>query len=290
MDRHLLVTISHDPRHLHGVRYVAYFFRDKRNIRLTLFNVVADAPAVWAEELSYETLTQGEEQAKRNLDRSLKVLAECKSILVQHGFDPAMIDTKHTSQGMSRTRSILKEGEEGLYDAVVLGRRGVMRLEEILDESVTKGLLMEEVTFPLWICRDPEWGRRSVLVCVDGSEPSLRVADHAGFMVAPDKDHNLTLFHVRRPGEPLDQVERLLTQAREVLEHNGVEPERISLRVEESTKPAQAILREAGERRYAAVAVGRTGAGGGLLSRLFMGSACMALFRELREAALWTCR
>lgn len=30
MDRHLLVTISNDPQHLHGIRYVAYFSTTRR--------------------------------------------------------------------------------------------------------------------------------------------------------------------------------------------------------------------------------------------------------------------
>ncbi len=289
MDRHLLVTISNDPQHLHGIRYVAYFFHNKKDIRLTLFNVVAESPAVWAEELSFETVTQGEEMARKNLDRSMKTLAECKRILVQHGFSPDNIDTKHTSQGMSRAMTILREGEEGLYDAVVLGRRATMKLEEVLDESVSKGLLMEEITFPLWICRDPEWGRHNVLLCADGSEPSLRVADHVGFMLEKEPEHSVTMLHVNRSGRARD-VDEIFARTREALERNGVAAERIHSRVLESSKPAQAILKEAQERRYAAVAVGRTGAGGGLLGRLFMGSVSMALFREIREAALWACR
>lgn len=289
MDRHLLVTISNDPQHLHGIRYVAYFFQDKRDIRLTLFNVVAGAPAVWAEEKSFETLAQGEEMAKRNLDRSLQTLSECKRILVQHGFLPDNIDTKHSSQGMSRAMTILREGEEGLYDAVVLGRRATMRLAEILDDSVSKGLLMEEVTFPLWICREPEWGRRNVLLCADGSEPSLRMADHVGFMLAKETEHNVTMLHVTRPGGS-DDPAPIFAATREAMERNGVAPERIEARVLEAAKVAPAILREASDRRYAAVAVGRTGAGEGLLGRLFMGSVSMSLFREIREAALWTCR
>ena len=51
----------------------------------------------------------------------------------------------------------------------------------------------------------------------------------------------------------------------------------------------KAILDEAEQGRYAAVAVGRTGAGQGLLEKIFMGSVSDTLFRELERAALWVC-
>jgi hypothetical protein len=51
-----------------------------------------------------------------------------------------------------------------------------------------------------------------------------------------------------------------------------------------------AILREAEEGRFAAVAVGRTGMRKGPLARLFATSVTHALFERLTGAALWVSR
>ena len=61
--------------------------------------------------------------------------------------------------------------------------------------------------------------------------------------------------------------------------------ERIQSKVLKGSNPAQAILEEAHQGRYAAVAVGRTGASAaGLFS---MGSVSRALLSRLDKAALW---
>ncbi len=290
MERHFLITIGNDVNQLYGVRFVAYFLRDKSNVRLTLFNVVPDPPAVWAEERSHETLAAEEASFRRNIVKSEHILTECKSILVQHGFQPGSIDTKHAAKGVSRVMTIVQEGEEGLYDAVVLGRRGTMRLEEILDESVSKGVLTEQITFPIWISREPEFGRRNVLLCVDGSAPGERIADQVGFVLADQPGHDVTLCYVSPGAEARAEADEAFASAEAAMVRNGLDRQRISRKILDSARVAPAILREAADQRYAAVAVGRTGRGSGILGKLFMGSVSMALFKELREAALWSCR
>ena len=58
-------------------------------------------------------------------------------------------------------------------------------MEEMVADSVSHRILWESITFPIWICRNTERDRKNVLVCVDGSEECLRVADHVGYMCGP---------------------------------------------------------------------------------------------------------
>ena len=54
---------------------------------------------------------------------------------------------------------------------------------------------------PFWTCRKPDLERKNVLLCVDGSEPALRMADHVGFILAQERTQEVTLFVVVKPGE-----------------------------------------------------------------------------------------
>jgi nucleotide-binding universal stress UspA family protein len=82
-------------------------------------------------------------------------------------------------------------------------------------------------------------------------------------------------------------VEDILNESKEMLVADGISPERIRFKVIHEANPGKAIIREAGTAGFAAVAVGRTGTGMGLLKKIFVGSVSRALFRELEGASLW---
>ena len=127
--------------------------------------------------------------------------------------------------------------------------------------------------FPIWLCRKPDVDRKNVLLCVDGSEPALRMVDHVGFILAKEPLHGITLFVVTKKGATLKKSEdRIISSSKEALSDNGFPEDMISTRLVEASDVTKAILREAEQGRYAVVGVGRTGAGQGRIKKLFMGS------------------
>jgi nucleotide-binding universal stress UspA family protein len=290
MNKHLLVTISDDPSAHYGLRFVCAFFKHKEDVRLTLFNTAPQPPAVWAEETNYETLRQSEEAAQTIIASGKRAMEAARSIFLQGGFSQAQVDDKLVARHFSRIRDIVKEGETGLYDAVVFGRRGMLRLENFLDKSTSEEMLHAKFAFPLWLCRDVEYDRKGVLLCVDGSEPARRMADHVGFILRGEPDHPVTILRVLRKSDTPQNTEGLFSAAIDALEENGFPSRLIKTRLEQSDHVAQAILLEAARGRYAAVAVGRSDRHKGVLSQLFTGSATMTLFRRLSGAALWVSR
>ena len=290
MNKHLLVTISEDPTAHFGLRFVCAFFKHKDDVRLTLFYTAPQPPAVWAEEANYETLRKSEEDAQAIIRSGQRAMEAARTIFMQGGFSPAQVDDKIVSRNFSRIQDIVKEGESGLYDAVVFGRRGLLRLENFLDKSASEEILHETFAFPLWLCRDVEYDRKGVLLCVDDSEPSRRMADHVGFILQGEGGHEVTILRVLRKNESRQNTEGLFSEAIEALKENGFPSRLIKTRLEQSDNVAQAILLEADRGRYAAVAVGRSGRPRGVLSQMFTGSVTLALFRKLRGAALWVSR
>ncbi|OGR34354.1 MAG: hypothetical protein A2051_01155 [Desulfovibrionales bacterium GWA2_65_9] len=290
MNKHLLVTISEDPSAHYGLRFVCAFFQHKDDVRLTLFNTAPQPPAVWAEEANYETLRQNEEDAQAIIASGKRAMESARGIFLQGGFNPAQVDDKIVSRNFSRIQDIVKEGETGLYDAVVFGRRGMLRLENFLDKSVSEEMLQARFAFPLWLCRDVEYDRKGVLLCVDDSEPSRRMADHVGFILQGEPEHPVTILRVLPKSDSPQSNGGLFSAATDALEQNGFPSRLIKTRLAQSDNVAQAILHEADRGRYAAVAVGRSDRHKGVLSQLFYGSTTMALFRKLTGAALWVSR
>jgi nucleotide-binding universal stress UspA family protein len=291
MDKHLLVTVSEHASVLYGLRFVERFFTDKGGLRLTLFYTAPRPPALFEEKRTHETSGEIERQARQIEARGQKALTSAKGLLVRMGFSENQIDTKLRVRFRSKVADIIREAEEGLYDALVLGRRGLSLLEEAFDDSTSHGILQEKITFPLWLCRRPAGEGRGILVCVDGSEAAYRMVDHVGFVAARDTAQEVTLLQVVGPAAGREREEAaVMDRCREHLRRNGFPLERTRRRVVTSSDVTRSILREAEEGRFAAVAAGRTGTGRGFLRRVFMGSVSDTLFRKLDKAALWICQ
>lgn len=291
MNRHLLVTVSDNTNAMHAVRFVGHFFSDKKNVKATLFYTASRPATVYAGEKTDDTVKEMEEQAKKSLAKGRKALDAARKELLWMGFPPENVETKLQVRQFSKVEDIIQEGTKGLYDAVVLGRRGLSWLEETFDESVSKGLLEQGIGFPIWICRKPEPDRNGVLLCVDGSESAACMVDHVGFMLQPDPLHRVKIIAVvKGAANSADVVEKALASARDSILKAGVPAERIETQALEGSNVAKVILKVAKEEKFAAVAVGRKGAGQGMFQKLFMGSVSMALFKELEGAALWVCR
>jgi nucleotide-binding universal stress UspA family protein len=290
MERHVLITISEQLKTIYGVRFVGHFFSNKQDLEVTLLYIAPRPAAVWEGEQTHDSVRQAEEQAKRYESKGHEALEAAKKELQMLGFGQKQVSVKLQIRKFSKVADIIQEAEKGLYDAVALGPRGLSWLERAFDESVSRALLEKKANFPVWTCRKLDQERKNVLLCVDGSDPAKRIADHVGFMLAEERNHVVTLFLVRKKGAALKKGEdTIVASSREALSKNGFPEHMINTKLVEASDVAKAILKEAERGRFAVVAVGRTGTGQGLTKKLFMGSVSDTLFHELEGAALWIC-
>lgn len=288
LEKHLLVTISEDINALFGLRYVFGFFSRRDLVRLTLFYVSPrqdrgslDSAVPFCEPGDNTT---GFGKACR---KPPPALATARKWLLDMGFPADRVALKSSPAKFGTVKDIAAEAEQGLYDAVVLGRRGLSWFDEIFDDSITHRLLWEALTFPLWVCRNPKRHRKNVLLCMDDSEQALRVADHVGFILRDEPEHCVTVFHNRALSLPQgESIEAIMKRAGDTLRNNGIEEERINYLVKSSKDPADLILKEAEHGEYTAVAVGRTGDKPNTKDNIF-GTTSLTLLRKLEGSALW---
>jgi len=271
MQKHILLAISDDPSNLYGVKFVNEFFKNKDTVRFTLFYI---APRQ-GRDVEFE-LDQHVEEA---CDLALE---SARQRLVMGGFLEENILCKIKKRSLSKVKDIIQEANRGQYDAVALGRRGISRLEEMISDSVSMRILEQERKSPLWLCREPDPGRRNVLLCVNGSEPALRIADHVGFMLKNEDSHSITLFHVNQQGTKGTDI---LDQAGQELVRNGIASERIITKTATGSNAEQIIIQEATTGKYAVVAAGYSEKAKSGLFR--MGSTSKKMAYNLKGAALW---
>ncbi len=239
LDRHLLLALSRHSKAGSGLEFISHFFTEKKDIRLTLLHIPPSQATVWAEETSYESLDILENQAATANKKGRMVIDEARRKLTAAGFDPEKIEDRLSSPQMSKAHDIIRETREGRFDAVVLGRRAQAGLADVMDHSVCRDMLeglADTISFPLWACRLPEQGRKNVLLCVDGSDPSDRMTDHAGFILAHKPGHTVTVFYVHDPAKSdhLD-AEAVIDQAIEVLKEAGMSGDRITMMIRRGT-------------------------------------------------------
>jgi len=94
-----------------------------------------------------------------------------------------------------RMKTTRFEAEHGMYDALVMGRRGLSKAQEMFVGSVTNKIVQHAERLPLWIVGG-RVASLKVLCAVDGSEGSLKAVDHMAFMLGHNPECQVTLFHV----------------------------------------------------------------------------------------------
>lgn len=222
-----------------------------------------------------------------------------------YGVDPAKVEVRLQPRVAGLARDVLFEAERGLYDAVVLGRRGSNILQDVLLGSVTNKVVQHADRVPVWVVGDRITSHR-VLCAVDGSSSSLRTVDHMAFMLGDNPRCEVTLFHVganltnlRRPeldpdADPnleaelaaLDRrhMSEFTERALEILAEGGVRPSQVRTEINPGAgSVSRAILVEARRGDYGTVVLGRRGQG----QSFFLGHVCDRVVRKGAELAVW---
>jgi len=287
MDRHILLTISDDYSSMQAVRFSAAFFASTADLHLTLLYVASNPKAGLSEAeiiRDYGNLNRREASTRSHAQAALD---KAEEMLVSKHFPKENIHKKITYKQLGTANDIIQEGLSGLYDAIALGRRGLSRLEELINESVSKQVFNTPMDIPLWICRGHEKPSLRVLLCTDGSTASMRCADHVGFMLRNEPGHEITLLHAITPMST-SLPEDSISKARQMLEENGVPHDRIVVKVIDGSNAPDAILHEAREGGYGVLAMGRTGRGESR-ARHLLGSVSMHMLKHMEATTMWIC-
>jgi len=223
--------------------------------------------------------------ARRSIDRAKKLLSQSNMSIDQ-------VLTKTVDERYGKVKDILAEGFNGLYDAVILGKRASYTLQWMVErpaDEIALAMIKDNALLsPVWICPEPDPDRKNVLVCLDGSENSCRVVDHVGYILSVQDQHTITLFNVDRGTGP--KPKEMFKRAEAILYEHNIAKERIKRECTWGFSVAGTILSKLNSGGYAVVAVGLHGLQKSLLKEYHLGGGTTAkLISKIEKASLWCC-
>lgn len=287
LNKHFLLAVSDDASLQYGARFLGYFFHNRPEIRVDLLNIAYNPQKTMAEP-GDPTPHQTTHMQHASLEKGKLALQAAREKLEGYGFAPDSLKTDLRMQTFSTVQDLVSYGRKGLYDSLVLGHRGTSMLENLVQDSISSKLMHQECEIPLWICREPVRAKKNILICTDGSQASLGAADHAGFILSGEPEHDITVLHVAGSGSQADR-EKIMNSTLERLQNNNIDQERITTKSLDRADAARTILDYARENSFAVIAMGRTerNKSPGRLGRFFMGSVSEKVFKHFRQASLW---
>lgn len=197
MERKILAAVDGSPYSFNALRYLSYLFTDLEEIVVHLLCVIpAGALSLgqeWVDE--QDRLFMARPEVRKKLVSAKRFMEEAVLQLGRRGIAPAQVETSVRLSRMGVAADIMLEARQGLYDALLIGRRGIGKIEELLLGSSLSAQMAEKCyDLPLWVV-DGKVNSRRFLLPVDSSFNSLKAADHLGFILRNNPYAEITLLH-----------------------------------------------------------------------------------------------
>lgn len=306
MKKKILLAIDDSINSIQSLDYVGHLFGESGEFTFSLFHVQPMVSEYLLEEARRDARANGEltRLKKKNAEAARRIIEKSRNRMIRSGISADRIDGGSEPRHLGLVKDILESAQKRQCDAIVVGRRGLSRIQKALMGSVSSKLLEHSELIPVWMI-DGEIESRDIFVAVDGSENSLRAMDYLGFIFGSLPDIRLTLFHVMPSGReygvaPMKTVartfeevvtqgdrrmlERFFTEARNILDTAGIPKDRVETRtLKRRTTTGKMILSEAGKGNFGTVVVGRRGVD----KAFYFGSVSKYVANGITNRALW---
>ncbi|WP_419658976.1 UspA domain protein [Desulfosarcina variabilis str. Montpellier] len=197
MEKKVLIAVD-DSRHSeNALRYVAGLSESVSEMKFVLFHVQPTISQYLMDEArtkpsAYAELKKLEKKAHQTAQ---DLLQKDKALMISLGIAEENVQAITLPRKFGAAKDILEYGTALLYDAIVVGRRGVSGLAEVFMGSVSASVLDNSEVLPVWVI-DEKAPPKGVMVAVDGSGSSLRAVDHLAFIFSGNSDITISFFHV----------------------------------------------------------------------------------------------
>jgi nucleotide-binding universal stress UspA family protein len=280
MEKKLLIAIDGSIYSSNTLHYLEQLFAGLDDIRLHLLTVIScnpsEAASQWLDESDLLSTLSNEEQ--KRYAAAKKFLHKAVARLERNGFTPEQLTSEVKISTTTPAAEVLNVARKGMFDALVLGRRGVSKLEELIMGSVSNTMFEKCRDVPIWVV-DGQVDSRKFLVPVDGSHFILNAVDHLCFMLKDNPYAEITLFHstamfAQKRNLGMGYCNRLLSKEwcqahcddkdayflapRQMLLNSGIFPERIHrLETKKGMYPSRQIVRQALIDDFGTIVMGR---------------------------------
>ncbi len=194
MDKKILVAIDGSVYSLNSIDYLIRLFRGDKNLSLHLFSVVSESGTGQNWMYEVDSLRQHSPLAERRRVTAERYLRDAKTRLIRNGFSDDSVTFSAEITSSQSVAAIHHEANKGIYDALVIGRRGIGKVGEMFFGSVSAYLVEKCHEVPIWII-DGEITSSRFLLAVHTMPKSLMAADHLGYIVQANPEAEVLLYH-----------------------------------------------------------------------------------------------
>ncbi|MEW6328364.1 MAG: universal stress protein [Thermodesulfobacteriota bacterium] len=310
MDKKVLVATDGSIHSERSIAYIGHLFGKDSQIRVTIFHVLPPLPPVLTEKGEgygdWQVLSAKAEKLQNiHKHKAQAIMDKGKAILMKAGLGEEVVNTQIAEKKIGLARDIIFEAEKGNYDAVVIGRRGLSKLESAIMGSISTKIVQALQTRPVWVI-DGKITSNKILMPMDASDASLKAVDHLGFMIDGLPGVEITLYHVLpRLGfftaeeevdltdvedlwmeKEAEEIYAVFGRAKKMLQDAGLPEKQVKCKIKKgSTNIARDILREAQRRDFGTIVMARRGIS--KTREFFMGSVSSKILASAENLAVW---
>jgi nucleotide-binding universal stress UspA family protein len=305
MLRKILIAIDGSMHSKGALAYVASVLSQSSEVQFTLINVQPFISRYLLEEARSDPKADAE--LRRIMDQqaidSNELLERARDQFARMGIDPKFIKLVSQARRQGQAKDVIDCAHRHLYDAIVVGRRGLSRVQKVFMGSTSAKIVEHAASIPVWIV-DGDVKARKILVPVDVSDTSLQLVDYIGMILRGQPDVHLTFYHVDETpvashsmaeGYPMIMAGAIAKNeqrwqhnfwaaTRENLEKAGIHSSQVEhLTVPRTGRIAKMIFKEVQSGDYDTVIMGRRGSG----NAFFFGSVSRYVIERLIDRAIW---
>jgi len=306
MNKKIMIAVDQSVHSRNAMAYAGQLSKVVAGLDIDLYHVQPMISGYLLEEAGRNPKSKAELERiyEHNRKTAHELLDTCRKQMARWGGDAAVKTiTYPLKHGIAK--DITVAAEEGAYDAVVVGRRGITGLQELIMGSVTSNLLSSAREIPIWVVdgRAPTGG---ILIAVDGSLGSLRAVDHVAHMLSGSRDVEIGIVNIQpklsdffeetpEPTETRELADAILASnekflkdftahAHGILERAGIDRAAVNFfSVKQKLFARKAILNLFQQNGYSTLVVGKTGLG----QSPNMGGVASYLAQKLSNGAVW---
>ncbi len=195
MKKDILIAIDGSTYSNQSLNYLSTLFRKEPEVHFHLHTWITATASIMpsAADARGSLIPPGGGQGKKEA-AARRALQKSTGRLERAGIPEDRIHSSINVSGYNIGATIQQTAEKKMYDSIVVGRRGLGGIGEMLMGSVSTTLFRNCHEIPLWII-DGEVTSTNFLVPLNGSPNSLMATDHLCHIFHKRTDIHICLFH-----------------------------------------------------------------------------------------------
>ena len=282
MEKKILVAVDGSTYSNNTIHYLGTLFGQHPEVEIHLLSIISCSSLPpgkeWMDEL--ELMNCLPPDALKRLRSAKTYMKTATTKLERFGISREKITSEVKLAKFSVSNDIITEARTGLFDALVIGRRGITKLEELVMGSISEEILKKCHDLPIWII-DGHVDSHKFLVPIDGSFCSMMAVDHLAYILQDSSHSQITLFHSSAMlssacriiphhfydqwgrewcEEHMSRPDSLFHAPKQLLIEKGIPADKIQwLHTSKGIEASRQILRQALIDDYGTIVIGRRG-------------------------------